>query len=200
MGGVIGVLGGAFDPPHNGHLALAETAREQLRLTTVLFVPTGSPPHKPDRPLTPDLHREAMVALAIAGRQGFLLSRADLDRPGPHYTADLLALLQRAWPGSELYFLMGGDSLAQFLSWRDPQRILALARLAVLRRPGWQADLEELQRALPAMRERLVWLEGPTLDLSASEIRRRVREGEPITGLVPPAVADYIYRHGLYAG
>lgn len=200
MGGVIGVLGGAFDPPHNGHLALAEAAREQLRLTTVLFVPTGSPPHKPDRPLTPDLHREAMVALAIAGREGFLLSRADLDRPGPHYTADLLALLRRAWPENELYFLMGGDSLAQFLSWRDPQRILALARLAVLRRPGWQADLEALRSALPAIEERLVWLDGPALDISASEIRRRVREGEPISGLVPPAVAAYIYRHRLYAG
>jgi len=194
----LGVLGGTFDPPHHGHLALAEVARDQLGLARVLFVPAGQPPHKPGQPITPALHREAMVSLAIAGRDGFLLSRADLDRPGPHYTADLLAILRRAYPGAELYFLMGSDSLAQFLTWRDPPRIAAQAKLAVLRRPGWEPDLEELERAVPGIRERLVWLEGPVVAITASDVRQRVQEGLPISDLVPPAVEEYINRHRLY--
>jgi len=196
----LGVLGGTFDPPHVGHLRLAEVALEQLGLDRVLFVPVGQPPHKPDWPITPAIHREAMVSLAIAGHDRFALSRADLDRPGPHYTADLLAILRRAYPEAELYFLMGGDSLAQFLTWHDPARIVAQARLAVLPRPGWTIDLEALERAIPGVGGRIVWLEGPAVEVSASEIRRRVREGWPIAGMVPPPVEAYIQRHRLYGG
>ena len=196
----LGVLGGTFDPPHYGHLVLAEAASAQLGLARVLFVPAGQPPHKPGRPIAPPLHRETMVALAIAGREKFALSRADLDRPGPHYTADLLAILRRAYPGAALYFLMGSDSLAQFLTWRDPPRIIAQAVLAVLRRPGWQADLSELEQEAPGIGERLVWLEATAYKVSASEIRRRVGERLPISGLVPPAVEAYIHKHRLYRG
>jgi nicotinate-nucleotide adenylyltransferase len=141
-----------------------------------------------------------MISLAIEEHENFVLSQADIDRPGPHYTADLLQILHRAYPEAALYFLMGGDSLAELLTWHNPPRIAAQATLAVLRRPGWEADLEELERAIPGIRERWVWLKDPALDVSATEIRRRVRKGLPISGLVPPAVAEYIYLHHLYQG
>jgi nicotinate-nucleotide adenylyltransferase len=194
----LGVLGGTFDPPHYGHLALAETARVQLGLARVLFVPAGDPPHKPGYPLSPAVHRAAMVKAAIADNPAFVLSRVDLDRPGPHYTVDMLALLRGMFSGAEFYFLMGGDSLAEFLTWRDPAGIIRQAILAVMERPGWTADLKSLEREVPGIRERLVWLDAPRLDLSATDLRRRVREGLPVRYLVPPAVEAYIREHHLY--
>lgn len=195
----LGVLGGTFDPPHYGHLALAETARVQLGLARVLFVPAGDPPHKPGCPLSPAVHRAAMVTAAIADNPAFVLSRVDLDRPGPHYTVDMLALLRGMFAGAEFYFLMGGDSLAEFLTWRDPAGIVRQAVLVVMERPGWTADIPVLEREIPGIRERLVWLDAPRLDLSATDLRRRVREGLPIRYLVPPAVEAYIREHRLYA-
>ncbi len=194
----IGVLGGTFDPPHYGHLALAETARVQLGLARVLFVPAGDPPHKPGRPLSPAPHRAAMVEAAIADNPAFSLSRVDLERPGPHYTVDMLAMLRQMYAEAEFYFLMGSDSLAEFLTWRDPAGIVRQAYLAVMERPGWVADMAALERAIPGVRERLIWLDAPRLDLSASDLRRRVRMGLPIRYLVPPAVEAYIYTQCLY--
>jgi len=194
----LGVLGGTFDPPHYGHLALAETARVQLRLDRVLFVPAGHPPHKPDRPLTPARHRVAMVGAAIADNPAFALSRVDLDRAGPHYTVEMLALLRWKYPEAELFFLMGGDSLSEFFTWRDPAGIVREARLAVMQRPGREPDLAALERAVPGLRERLVWLDVPCLDIAASDLRRRVREGLPLRYLVPPPVEAYIREHRLY--
>jgi nicotinate-nucleotide adenylyltransferase len=196
----LGVLGGTFDPPHYGHLALAGAARAGLAVERVLFVPAGEPPHKLGQPVTPAFHRVAMVSLAIAGDEALALSRADLDRPGPHYTVDLLTILRRAYPSAELAFLMGSDSLVQLLSWRDPLGIVRQATLAVLRRPGWEAELDKLAREIPEIREHLVWLEGAIVDVSGTEIRNRVRGGLPIGEMVPPAVASYIYRHRLYQG
>ena len=194
----LGVIGGTFDPPHYGHLVLAETARVQLRLGRVLFVLAGRPPHKPDRPITPDYHRVAMVEVAIADNFAFVLSRVDLDRPGPHYTVDMLALLQREYPEAELFFLAGGDSLAQFLTWRDPAGIVRQARLAVMRRPGHEPDLAALERAVPVLHERLVWLDAPALDIASSDLRRRARQGLPLRYLVPPPVEAYVREHCLY--
>lgn len=194
----LGVLGGTFDPPHYGHLALAETARVQLGLSWVLFVPAGGPPHKPGYPLSPAVHRAAMVKAAVADNPAFTLSRVDLDRPSPHYTVDMLALLRRMFAGAEFYLLMGGDSLAEFLNWHDPAGIVRQATLAVMERPGWTADMAALERGIPGIRERVVWLDAPRLDLSATDLRRRVREGLPIRYLVPPAVETYIREHHLY--
>ncbi|MBN1955361.1 MAG: nicotinate-nucleotide adenylyltransferase [Anaerolineae bacterium] len=194
----LGVLGGTFDPPHYGHLALAEAAHVQLGLERVLFVPAGEPPHKPQRPLTAAGHREAMVEAAIAANPAFALSRVDLERPGPHYTVDMLALLRQEHPQAELFFLLGGDSLAQFLHWRDPAGIIRQARLAVMRRPGWKASLAALEEALPGIAQRLVWLDAPRLALSGTGLRRRARQGLPLHGMVPPAVEEYIQRHRLY--
>jgi nicotinate-nucleotide adenylyltransferase len=194
----LGVIGGTFDPPHYGHLVLAENARVQLALSVVLFVPAGQPPHKPEGPVTPAHHRVAMVEAAIAGNPGFLLSRVDLDRPGPHYTVDMLGILSRRYPGAALFFLMGGDSLAEFISWRDPSGIVARARVAVMDRSGWETDLPSLVQEIPNILDRIVLLDAPYLQISGTELRRRVREGLPIRYLVPPAVERYVYEHGLY--
>jgi nicotinate-nucleotide adenylyltransferase len=194
----LGVIGGTFDPPHYGHLVLAENARVQLRLDRVVFVLAGQPPHKPDRPITSVRHRVAMVKAAIADNPAFALSRVDLDRPGPHYTVDMLALLSLEYPGMALYLLMGGDSLAQFLSWRDTTGIVRRACLAVMQRPGYKPDLEVLEQAVPGLRDRLVWVDAPYLDIAASDLRQRVRERLPLRYLVPPSVDAYVREHHLY--
>jgi len=196
----IGILGGTFDPPHYGHLALAENGRQQLDMERVLFVLAGQPPHKPDRPIAPAHHRVAMIEAAIAGNPAFAISRVDLDRPGPHYTVDMLALLQEQYPNTDLVFLIGEDSLAQFLNWRDPEGIIRQARLAVMRRPGSQANLAALKAELPGLPDRLTWLDAPYLDLAASDLRRRVRAGLSLRYLVPPDVEAYIRTHHLYTG
>ena len=195
----LGILGGTFDPPHVAHLVMAEQAREQLRLDRVLFVPVGQQPLKRNRTTTPVELRVAMTQLAIAGNPAFALSRVDVDRPGPHYTADTLELLRRAYPGSELYLLIGSDSLRDLLRWHDPARIVAQAQLAVMRRPGIEPDMQALEAALPGMAGRVEWLDAPRLDISSSDIQRRVREGRSIRYLVPRAVESLITEQGLYA-
>lgn len=194
----LGILGGTFDPPHYGHLALAENGRAQLHLDRVLFVPAGQQPLKPNRPTTPAHHRVAMVETAIADNPAFAVSRVDLDRAGPHYTVEMLALLHQEHPEAELFFLMGGDSLADFPAWRDPVSIVRQARLAVMRRPGCEPDMGSLEQAIPGLCERLVWLDVPPLDIAASDLRRRARAGLPLRYLVPPPVEVYIRQHRLY--
>lgn len=194
----LGILGGTFDPPHYGHLVLAETARVQLGLARVLFVPVGEPPHKPEQPITLASHRVAMVELAIADNPAFTLCRVDVDRPGPHYTVGTLALLRQEYPKAELFLLMGGDSLAQLLTWRDPAGIVRQAYLAVMPRPGCEPDLEALERAVPGIQERLIWLASPHFDVAASDLRWRARERLPLRYLVPPPVEVYVREHHLY--
>jgi nicotinate-nucleotide adenylyltransferase len=196
----LGVIGGTFDPPHYGHLVLAENARAHLALNAVLFVPAGQPPHKPEGPVTPADHRVAMVEAAIAGNSAFRLSRVDVDRPGPHYSVDMLGILERTYPDAALFFLMGGDSLAEFASWRDPSRIVKQARLAVMKRPGWEVDWASLAEINPEIRDRLTLLDVPYLAISGTDLRRRVRRGLPIRYLVPPRVEQYVREKGLYQG
>lgn len=194
----MGVIGGTFDPPHYGHLVLAENGRIQLELDSVVFVPAGVPPHKPEHPIMPPEDREAMVEVAIRGNPAFTLSRVDLDRRGPHYTVDMLGILGRVCPEATLFFLMGGDSLAEFSGWRNPAGVVAQAHLAVMERPGSSADLDALEEEIPGIDQRLVWLDAPFLDISGTDLRRRVREGLPIRYLVPPAVRRYVEEHDLY--
>jgi nicotinate-nucleotide adenylyltransferase len=205
----LGILGGTFDPPHYGHLLLADTARVQLRLDRVLFAPAGQPPHKPSDQPSPVDQRLALVqaALADAAEPAFCLSRVDLDRPGPHYTVDLLTILRATYPGAKTWFLIGTDSLVELPSWHDPTQIIALTRLAVLHRPGYQPDLDEVQARLPPgdssaisvdPRQRVDWLAGPALAVSSSALRERVRQGFPLRYLVPPSVEAYVREHGLY--
>ena len=194
----LGILGGTFDPPHIAHLVLADQARRQLNLARVLFVPAGQPPHKLDRAVSSVEHRAAMTRLAIAGDAGAELSRVDVDRPGPHYTADMLALLQAKHPDARLYLLVGSDSLRDLLVWHAPARVIAQARLAVMRRPGAEPDWRSLESCLPGIAERVDWVDAPWLDVSSTDIQRRVRERLSIRYLVAEAVERYIVEHDLY--
>ena len=194
----LGILGGTFDPPHIAHLVMADQARGQLNLLRVLFVPAGQPPHKLDRTVSSVEHRVAMTQLAIAGETDFELSRVDVDRPGLHYTADTLALLRAAYPEAELYLLIGSDSLRDLATWRDPARVVAQARLAVMRRPGVEPDWQSLESSLPGIAERVDWLDAPWLDVSSTDIQRRVRERLSIRYLVAEAVEQYINEHDIY--
>jgi nicotinate-nucleotide adenylyltransferase len=169
-----------------------------VQLDRVLFAPVGVQPLKQDQSATAPEQRARMVELAIVDRPRFALSRADLDRPGPHYTVDLLAIIQQQYPDAKLWFIMGEDSLGDLLRWRDPARLIQLARLAVLRRPGCRPDWPTLDRALPGLRPRLDWIEHAELDISASDIRHRVKHGLPIDALVPPKVIEFIRAQELY--
>jgi nicotinate-nucleotide adenylyltransferase len=195
----LGVLGGTFDPIHYGHLVAAQEAQYQLALEQVLLVPVGQPPHKLNEPLSPAKHRVRMIELAIEGRPQFALSRVDVDRPGPQYTADTLALLHQEWgPDTRLFFIAGSDSLADILHWRAPQQIIHEAELAVVERAGARVHVERLQRDLPGLRDRLHWVQMPLLDISSTDLQARVRQGRPIGFFLPPAVEAYILEQGLY--
>jgi nicotinate-nucleotide adenylyltransferase len=195
----LGILGGTFDPIHHAHLVLAQEVRHQLGLDLVLFMPAGDPPHKPGRPISPAHHRVRMLELAIAGKPYFAISGIDLDRPGPSYTVEALRLLRREWgPTPVFFFVEGADSLAEILNWYHPERLIDLAEIAVVDRPGVQVDLAGLEGRLPGLSARLHWVRMPLLEISASDIRARVRDGRPISYLVPPAVEAYIAEHELY--
>ena len=194
----LGVLGGTFDPPHKGHLRLAAAALDQLGLSRVLWVVTADPPHKQSHEMAPVADRLAMVAAAIAGQTSFELSRVDVDRAGPHWAVDTVALLAQRHPGAEMVYLMGGDSLRDLPSWGRPNEFLATARLGVLRRPGDRVDLEALEKFLPGISGRVDFIEAAPDAAASYDIRRRVRDGLPVDDLLPPDVADYIRAHALY--
>jgi nicotinate-nucleotide adenylyltransferase len=196
----LGVLGGTFDPPHVGHLILAEEARMRLQIEKMLFVPAGDPWRKAGQEITPAEHRLAMVRLMLASDPYFEVSTLEVERQGPSYTVDTLeALHQQYGPGLELYFILGEDALYDLPNWKEPARIVSLAWLAVAPRPperGWtSADLEA---AVPGLSERVVPLPMPTIDISSSALRERARAGLSLRYMVPPDVEEYIRRHGLY--
>ena len=194
----LGVFGGTFDPPHWGHLRLAEAAQRQLRLDQVLWVLTADPPHKHGRVISAVADRLAMVQAAIAGQPAYVLSRVEIDRPGPHLAADTVALLAQHYPAAQLVYLMGGDSLRDLPRWVRPQDFLAHCSLGVLRRPGDAIDVAALEAALPGLVAKLEFVEAPLLDIASHEIRRRAREPQALADLVPEAVARIIQARRLY--
>ncbi len=195
----IGVLGGTFDPIHHGHLFIAEEARVRIPLERVLFVPAAQPPHKTNVYFCPAKHRLRMVELAVASNTLFEVSTVDTDRPGPHYSVDMITLLQEEYgPQTEFYFIMGLDSLAGIVTWHQPARLLELCHLAVASRRGYRADLRALEGSLPGISTRTLVLDTLELEISSSDIERRIREGLPIKYLVPEAVEEYIHAHKLY--
>lgn len=197
----IGLLGGSFDPIHVGHLHIGRHACARLDLARVVFMPAGQPPHKLGQALTDPEHRFEMARLAVAGEPCFTISRIDLDRPGPCYSVDTVRLMQEAWgPTARIYFLIGADSLADLPTWREPERLLQLCQVVAVARPGYTLDLETLNRRFPDAPPVLLLENVPPIDVSATEIRRRVAAGCSIEGMVPPAVAAYIRAHGLYRG
>jgi nicotinate-nucleotide adenylyltransferase len=197
-----GILGGTFDPIHYGHLAIAESAREELGLAGVLFVPAGLPPHKPDRIISAPSHRAAMVELAIADDPAFRLSRIELDRSGPSYSVDTVRLLLEAdaEASPERYvFIVSVEALASLHTWREPRRLLELSVLAVVPRLGARSPGRAwIAEHFPGQEDRVLFLDGPELGHSASDIRRRASQGRSIRYLVPPAVEAYIKEHSLY--
>jgi nicotinate-nucleotide adenylyltransferase len=200
----LGIFGGTFDPIHLGHLILAENCREACRLDRVLFIPAGQPPHKADRQITLGRARLEMVELAIAGHAAFAVSSIELDRDGPSYSADTLAALAREYPGADLFFLIGSDSLADLPMWYQPARIAELATIVVATRPGIaRPDLSPLRGILkPDAIERIDQhvVQIPLIQISSSMIRARVAAGQSIRFLVPRAVECYIETHGLHRG
>ena len=197
----IAVFGGTFDPVHLGHLIVAEQCREQAGLDQVWFVPAARPPHKRERALTPFGQRVEMLALAVAGHSAFVVSEIEKDRPGPSYTADTLTEIAAQHSELELSFVLGSDSLPDLPLWHEPLRILELARLLVVARPGWpMRPLEQIMAELnPDRRElRSQIVQVPLIDLSSRELRRRVAEGRSIRYLVPRAVEIYIREKQLY--
>ena len=199
----IGLFGGTFDPPHVGHLALAEWARVRLRLDRVVFVPAGTPPHKRGRRLTDAVLRLALTRLAVRGNPAFTVSSFEARRQGPSFTVDTLRHFHARQPDARFYLLMGADSLADFPDWHEPGEIARLATLVVAARPEGRTPARGASaRSHPPVpapaRGHVVRLANPVLAISSSALRARARAGRSLRYLVPDAVAAYVVRHGLY--
>jgi nicotinate-nucleotide adenylyltransferase len=191
----VGLLGGTFDPIHLGHLRAAEIARERMGLELVAFVPSGEPPHRTG-PQASARDRFTMACLASAGHPHFAVWDIELNREGPSYTVDTLAALKAERPEDELVLVVGSDTWPEMTSWREPERLFALAEVAVLDRPGQPAPdaVAPFPGALGVAR-----VDGPALPISATAIREHVRRGDSVRYLVPSTVAEFISRRGLYS-
>jgi nicotinate-nucleotide adenylyltransferase len=196
----IGILGGTFDPIHIGHLVVADEVMSRLCLAEVLFVPAGQPWLKAGIRVLSAEHRIQMVRLAIAGKPHFKLSTIEVERPGPTYTIDTVAELGRRFSDEdELFLIMGWDNLTELPRWHQPVRLVSMCRLVVVPRVGYKIpDLGSLDEAIPGLSQRVIMLDKPEIDISASVIRERVSQGLSISHLVPEAVARYIREQGLY--
>ncbi len=197
-GGRFGLLGGTFDPPHAAHRALAEAARESLQLDRVVFVPAGDPWRKADRAVTPAAARLEMTRALVEGVPWAEVSTIEIDRQGPSFTADTIEALATV-RGGMWWVILGADALGDLEHWRDPARIVAAARLGVAARPGALLEASEALRALvPGIGTRIDRVEMPEVNLSSTEVRSRLRSGEPVEGIVPSRVLDVVRRLGLY--
>jgi nicotinate-nucleotide adenylyltransferase len=198
----IGVFGGTFDPVHLGHLILAEHCREQARLDQVLFIPAARPPHKLERELTRFEQRVEMLTLALSGQPAFRIDELERDRTGPSYTYQTLEELQTREPGAELFLILGADSLAELHLWYQPRRILELATLLVVPRPGsptvGSAALRERLKLPGEARLALEVVQAPLIDIASRDVRQRLGQGRSVRYLLPRAVEAYIADKGLY--
>ncbi|MCS7290799.1 MAG: nicotinate-nucleotide adenylyltransferase [Roseiflexus sp.] len=197
ISGRTGILGGSFDPIHFGHLAIAEEARVVLRLSRVLIIPVGEQPLKPGGSVASPAHRLAMARLACADNPFFEVSSIEIDRPGPSYTYVTLQLLHEQG-FNDLYLILGMDALADLPRWREVQRILELAHIVGVSRPGVSCDMSHLLKIFPGLTERLIVIDGPRLDIASADLRTRVAQGRPIRYQTPDAVVTYIETHHLY--
>lgn len=188
----LGVMGGTFDPIHNGHLVAASEVASALDLDEVIFVPTGVPAQK--AAVTTPEHRYLMAVIATAANPRFSVSRVDIDRPGVTYTVDTLSDIKDKYPNHDLFFISGADAIAQILAWKDITKAWSLAEFVAVTRPGHRMELPEAPDASIRV------LEVPALSISSTDCRQRVENGKPIWYLVPDGVVQYIGKHGLYRG
>jgi nicotinate-nucleotide adenylyltransferase len=186
----IGVMGGTFDPIHNGHLVAASEVASAFKLDEVVFVPTGSPYLKDN--VTPAEHRYLMTVIATASNPRFKVSRIDIDRGGDTYTVDTLTEMQELYPGAELIFISGADAIAQILSWKEVEKLWSLAHFVAVSRPGHKLTIPESPAGS------ISTLEIPALAISSTDVRARVRAGYPVWYLVPDGVVQYIAKNSLY--
>lgn len=202
----LGILGGTFDPPHTGHLLAALDAIEVLSLDRLLLVPAATQPLKGGLVMATPAERLTMTSLLAVADSRFAVDSIEIDRGGLSFTVDTLGEMSERWPDADRYFLVGADALDTFASWREPARVLQLARLAVLARPATDGDepagasasaVERLAAATPGAIPPL-WLRTRRVDVSSTEVRARVRSGRTIAGFVPDAVAAFIASAGLY--
>jgi nicotinate-nucleotide adenylyltransferase len=198
----IGVLGGTFDPVHLGHIKMAEEARDALGLAEVIIVPAGQPMSKSTHRVTPAEQRIEMLRLAIAGKPRMKVSYMEIERPGSSYTVDTVEALKKRYGGkAEIYFILGWDSLEQLAEWREPGRIIEMCFLVAVPRPGFtRPNLAALEKDIPGISKKVIFMEKPRLDISATVIREKVARHEAIDHLVPGLVAEYIKKHKLYTG
>jgi len=186
----IGVMGGTFDPIHNGHLVAASEVQQKFGLDEVIFVPTGEPWMKPQ--VTAGEHRYLMTVIATAANPRFTVSRVDIDRDGPTYTADTLLDIHESRPNADLYFITGADAIAQIMDWKDLDKVWPLAHFIAVSRPGHQLTVTGLPE------QGVSSLEVPALAISSTDCRDRVKRGFPVWYLVPDGVVQYISKHHLY--
>ena len=195
----LGVFGGSFDPPHLGHLILAEEALYQLNLDQVLWVLTPNPPHKQERNLTPKDERFLLVQAAIQDQPRFKISRVEIDRSPPHFAVDTLKIIKEEFPEADLVYLIGGDSLHDLPRWRTPREIIQICKVfGVMRRPGDQVDVTLLEQKLPGLTSRLQWIDAPLLDISATLIRNKIQKGQSFRYYLHPAVYKIICEQCLF--
>jgi nicotinate-nucleotide adenylyltransferase len=194
----IGILGGTFNPPHYGHLALARHAQAELGLDRVLLMPANSAPHKGEESDPGPERRLEMCRLAAGGEAGLEACALEIERGGPSYTVDTLRAIKQSNPQAELTFIVGADMARTLPAWREPGALVELAGLAVAERED--TGREEVLRALSPLGTRVTFLAMGMLEVSSSQVRERVKAGEPTEGLVAPAVAEYIAAHALYCG
>jgi len=194
----LAILGGTFDPPHFGHLALAEDVRFELGAERALLIPAAQQPFKRREESAPAADRLAMTRLSVADAPGFDVSDVEIRRGGVSYTVDTLEQLQAQHPDSELFFAVGADAALELKHWRRPERIFQLATVVVVGRPGYVVDVAMLAPELPGARGRLRWLQGPSFDISSTELRLRLGQGRPARFWLPRPVYEYIRTHRLY--
>lgn len=189
----IGIFGGTFDPPHLGHLIVAETVQERLALEMILFMPAHSPPHKEGEPVASTMHRLNMLQLAVAANSHFRVSDVEIRRGGKSYTIDTLRSLRGLYPGDTLFLIVGSDNLRIFPAWKEPEEVLKSSRVVVIDRPGLVRNAIENEFV-----ERVQFVQVPTIEVSATDIRGRIRDGKTIRYMVSEPVRAYIEDNKLY--
>ena len=195
----VGIMGGTFDPIHNGHLIIAQGAQESFDLDEILFVPSGTPWLKDISKVLNKKTRVSLTGLAIEDNPFFALSTIEIDREGNSYSYETLEVLREQNPTVEYYFIMGADSLYHIESWKDPEKILEMATIVVAGRAGTGTSLSSQIEYIENKYDATIYrLNSPVLEISSNDIRRRVRDGESIRYLLPSKVVDYIYGHNLY--